>query len=136
MTKAPPEKPLPTDVKTAPGHAQGGATARRIGWRRNGRPRLTDRLAVRVLEIDPHERRAVSTTTPTARKSTPRPTPNATSSRQKKRAASRREAKDVFFLILYPRRRGPFPTGPATRQIRQWFKDVPHGIDMPESTTR
>jgi hypothetical protein len=55
---------------------------------------------------------------------------------EKKRATSNGMAKDVFFLILYPRQRGPFPTGPQLDQIRQWFKDVPYGVDMPESTTR
>jgi hypothetical protein len=39
--------------------------------------------------------------------------------------------KDVFFLILYPRKPGGFPTVPQEDQIKLWFKDVPHGFDIP-----
>ena len=40
-------------------------------------------------------------------------------------------AKDVFFLILYPRQPSGVPDRRPGRQIRQWFKDVPHGFDVP-----
>ena len=39
--------------------------------------------------------------------------------------------KDVFFLILYPRKLTGFPTGEQIQQIRSWFKDVPYGFDIP-----
>ena len=85
------------------------------------RPRAGDR---------PHERRAVSLQPPP-----PEIRSQADAERyifqEKKRATQDGTTKDVFFLILYPRQRGDFPTGPQLEQIRQWFKDVPHGVDVP-----
>ena len=56
--------------------------------------------------------------------------------RQKTLASQGGAVKDVFFLVLYPRRLpgggvSPFPTEDQERQIRQWFKDVAIGFDNP-----
>ncbi len=39
--------------------------------------------------------------------------------------------KDVFFLILYPRKRTGFPERPQREQYERWFAGVPHGFDNP-----
>ena len=39
--------------------------------------------------------------------------------------------KEVFFLILYPRKRSGFPEQPQIETYRRWFADVPHGFDNP-----
>jgi hypothetical protein len=39
--------------------------------------------------------------------------------------------KDVFFLILYPRKLTGFPLQSQIETYRRWFKDVPHGFDNP-----
>lgn len=41
------------------------------------------------------------------------------------------KGKDVFFLILYPRKRSGFPEQPQIEAYRRWFQDVPHGFDNP-----
>jgi hypothetical protein len=134
--KAPAEKTLPTDVKLLQDMLK-EEQLRVDRLEKERRARLTDRLAVRVLEIDRTsgvlyyynpDRQEIRTQADAERYIF----------QEKKRAASAAngQAKDVFFLILYPRQRGPFPTGPQLDQIRQWFKDVPHGIDMPESQAR
>ena len=111
--KAPPEKPLPTDVKLLQDMLK-EEQLRVDRLEKERRARLTDRLAVRVLEIDRTsgvlyyynpERQEIHTQADAERYIF----------QEKKRAASSGQAKDVFFLILYPRQRGPFPTGAATR---------------------
>lgn len=49
---------------------------------------------------------------------------------QQKRAA---KAKDVFFLILYPRQLTGFPLQTQVDTYRRWFRDVPTGFDNPWS---
>lgn len=39
--------------------------------------------------------------------------------------------KDVFFLILYPRKLTGFPLQQQVDTYRRWFKDVAHGFDNP-----
>ena len=94
---------------------------------------LTDRLAVKVLEIDP--------TNGTLFYYNPNRVDLKTEEavlrliRQAKEDASKGGVvKDVFFLILYPRRPSGFPTGPQRQQIEQWFRDVPYGFDIPSSS--
>lgn len=41
------------------------------------------------------------------------------------------QGKDVFFLMLYPRKRSGYPELPQVEAYRQWFQDVPHGFDNP-----
>jgi len=91
---------------------------------------LQNRLAVRVLEIDPNtgvlfyydpDRQDIRTEADALRYIT----------RQKALASKGGVLKDVFFLILYPRRVTPYPTETQLEQIKQWFKDGPYGIDRP-----
>ena len=39
--------------------------------------------------------------------------------------------KEVFFLILYPRKLTGYPLQTQVDTYRRWFKDVPHGFDNP-----
>lgn len=123
------EQPLPSDVQTL---QQELAEARRRIARleRERLAKLTDRLAVRVLEIDPTngvlfyydpDRIEVRSEADAVRLIT----------KQKLAASQGGVVKDVFFLILYPRRLAPYPTEEQIRQIRQWFRDVPYGFDVP-----
>jgi len=124
-------KPLSTDLKTL---QQELAEARTMIARleRDKQTRLTDRLAVRVLEIDPNDgtlfyydpgREEVRGDADALR----------LIQKQKSLASSGGFVKDVFFLILFPRKPGGFPTESQKDQIKKWFADVPHGFDIPSS---
>jgi hypothetical protein len=128
----PPDKPLPTNVE----ELQKELTEARLlvaRLEREKQAKLTDRLAVRVLEIDPRDGtlfyydpgrvdvRSYEDALLLIQK-------------QKTLASSGGVVKDVFFLILYPRKVTGFPDGPQRRQIEQWFKDVPYGFDIPSSS--
>ncbi len=127
--KGEPVKPLPTDVKTL----QEMLTEERMRVARLEKEklaRLTDRLNVRVLEIDPNtgvlfyydpDRQEVRTEADAVRLIT----------RQKSLASQGGIVKDVFFLILYPRGKSAYPTAAQTDQIKKWFHEVPHGFDIP-----
>lgn len=127
-----PEKdkaPLPTDIKTLQDELA-EARLRIARLEKEKLAKLTDRLAVRVLEIDPTngvlyyydpERVEVRSEADAVRLIT----------KQKAAASKGGVVKDVFFLILYPRRVAPYPTANQVEQIRQWFKDVPFGFDVP-----
>ncbi len=128
-TKAPPEKPLPTEVKALQ-EALREEQMRVARLERERQAKLTDRLAVRVLEIDPitgvlfyydPDRQEIKTEADAVRLIT----------RQKTLADKGGISKDVFFLILEPRsqERSPFPSQAQRDQIDRWFKDVPHGFD-------
>ncbi len=89
--------------------------------------RLTERLWVQVLEIDPKdgtlvyydpERQEIRTEADAIR----------LIARHKARAGTA-GAKDVYFLILWPRVPSPFPTQAQETLYRQWFREVPHGFD-------
>jgi hypothetical protein len=127
--KAAPEKPLPDDVKTLQAMLK-EEQMRVARLEKERQAKLTDRLAVRVLEIDPTngtlyyfdpDRQEIKTEADALRLIT----------RQKALASKGGVVKDVFFLILYPRKLTGFPTGEQIQQIREWFKDVPHGFDSP-----
>lgn len=88
---------------------------------------LGNRLAVRVLEIDPktgvlfawqdRERMPVQ------------------SQQDAERIVSlHRQAsagKEAFYLILYPREASGYPQTQQIRQYREWFANVPFGFDTP-----
>ncbi len=103
----PPES-LPTEVKLLQEELR-EARLRIARLERERLSRLTDRLAVRVLEIDPRngvlyyydpDRVEVRSEADAVRLIT----------RQKALASQGGVVKDIFFLILYPRRVAPFPT--------------------------
>lgn len=131
-TKAPPEKPLPEDVKML--QAMLVEEKMRVARLEKERlAKLTDRLVVRVLEIDPTngalfyfdpDRQEIKSEADALRLIT----------KQKALANKGGVVKDVFFLIIYPRKvgavPGDFPTVAQLNQIRDWFKDVPYGFDQ------
>jgi hypothetical protein len=128
-TKPSPEKSLPEDVKTL--QAMLAEEKMRVArLEKEKLTKLTDRLAIHVIEIDPRDgtlihydpdRQEIKTEADALR----------VISRQKALASKGGMVKDVFFLILYPRKVSAFPTEAQITQIRQWFKDVPYGFDIP-----
>lgn len=132
--KAKEEKPLPTDVKKLQEMLK-EEQLRVARLERELKAKIADRLVVKLLEIDPTngtlyyygpERQDIKTQPDAVRYIT----------REKARASEGGVVKDVFFLILHPRRipgtpRSPFPLDTQEAEIEQWFKDVPHGHDRP-----
>ncbi len=128
----PSEKPLPTDVKMLQDmlHEEQMRVAR---LEKERFAKLTDRLAVRVLEIDPDTGKLVYYN-PDRQEVRDEADALRLIREQKALASKGGVVKDVFFLIQYPRMipgrpLSPFPTDPQLKQIEQWFKDVPHGVD-------
>ncbi len=117
---------LPTDVQTLQKMLQ--EERQRVARLEKERQiRLTERLWVQVLEIDPRdgtlvyydpERQEIRTEADALR----------LIARHKARAGAA-GAKDVYFLILWPRLPSPFPTQAQETLYRQWFREVPHGFD-------
>jgi hypothetical protein len=126
--KAPPEKPLPDDVKQLQDMLR-EEQLRVERLEKERRTKLTDRLVIRVLEVDRTsgilyyygpDRQELGTQADVERYIF----------REKQRATSNGMSKDVFFLILYPPRgTSAFPTKAMEAQLDSWFKDVPHGFD-------
>lgn len=128
-SKVPAEPPLPTDVKTLQELLK-EEKMRVARLEKEKRTQLTDRLLVRLLEIDRNtghlfyydpERQEIRTQADAERYIF----------RQKALAGKDGTVKDVFFLILWPRKESAFPTLAQIDQLRQWFKDVPYGFDVP-----
>lgn len=126
-TKTPPEKPLPTDVKVLQEMLK-EEQLRVARLEKERTAKLTDRLTVRVLEIDPNtgvlfhynpDRQDITSEDQAIRYITT----------QKALASKGGVAKDVFFLIRYPRGNPRYPTTTQEEQMNQWFKDVPFGFD-------
>ena len=89
-----------------------------------------NRLSVRVLEIDPDTGRLFyyDPYSPEPRQEV-RDQADAQRLIDQQRRAAR--GKDVFFLVLYPRRLTGFPLQEQVDRYRRWLKDVPHGFDNP-----
>jgi hypothetical protein len=89
---------------------------------------LQERLAIRVLEIDPetgklfyHDPERVEITSPgQARRLI----------EQHQRAARGRE---LFYLFLFPRQLTGFPLERQVQQYDRWFEGVAHGFDNPQA---
>jgi hypothetical protein len=123
---SPPEKELPTDVK----RLQEMLTEEKLRVARLEQEKLakiTDRLSVRVLDIDPTngvlfyydpERVEIKTDADAERLIL------------KQLSAAGRSGKDVYFLIRYPRGSG-FPLEEQIKQMERWFKNRPHGFENP-----
>lgn len=127
--KAPSEKPLPTDAKQLQDMLR-EEQLRVERLEKEKRAKLNDRLVVRVLEID-RANGVLFYYNPDRQEIRTQADAERYIFQEKKRATSNGMAKDVFFLILYPRAMSAFPTVAQIDQIRQWFKDVPHGFDVP-----
>jgi hypothetical protein len=129
-----PDKPLPTNLEDL----QKELTEARLlvaRMEREKQARLTDRLAVRVLEIDP-DNGTLFYYDPNRVEVRSYEDVLLLIQKQKTAASAGGVVKDVYFLILYPRRipgkpPSPFPIADQETQIAQWFKDVPHGFDKP-----
>ena len=127
--KAEPEKPLPTEVKTL----QEMLKEERMRVERLEKERqakLTDRLVVRVLETDPNSG-VLFHYDPDRQEIRSQADAERYIFREKNRALKGGIPKDLFFLILLPRRPTGFPTGAQRDEINNWFRDVPHGFDVP-----
>lgn len=127
--KSPVEPTLPTDVKLLQELLR-EEKMRVLRLEKEKRTQLTDRLLVRLLEIDrtsgvlfyyDPDREEIRTQADAERYIF----------RQKALAGKDGTVKDVFFLILWPRKESAFPTVAQIDQLRQWFKDVPYGFDVP-----
>jgi hypothetical protein len=97
--------------------------------------RIADRLLVRVLEIDPNSG-VLFYYNPGREEIRSEADAVALITRQKMIASQGGVVKDVFFLVLPPRRTpsggiSPYPTQDQEKQIKEWFKDVPIGFDKP-----
>jgi hypothetical protein len=127
--KAAPDKPLPDNVKELQA-AITEANKRIDRLEREKLAKLGDRLTVCVLEIDPRDgtliyfepdRHEIKNEADAIR----------VIMKQKALASKGGVVKDVYFLILYPRKKAPFPTTEQVDQMRAWFKDVPFAFDIP-----
>jgi hypothetical protein len=127
--KAPPEKALPEDVRSLQAMlAEEKLRVQRLEKERTAR--ITDRLSVRTLFIDDRagelhyydpDRQDIKSEADALR----------LIRKQKKIASEGGVVKDVYFLILYPRKASPYPTLAQVEQIKQWFREVPYGFDTP-----
>ena len=93
--------------------------------------RITDRLSVRVLQIDRKDgtlyyfdpdRQEIRTEADALK----------LIARQKTIASTTGGIKDVLFLILLPTK-SSFPTQEQVNQIRGWFRDVPIGFERADA---
>lgn len=89
-----------------------------------------NRLSVRVLEIDPGTGKLYyfDPDSPEPRQEVRDQADAQRLIDQQKRTA---RGRDVFFLILYPRKLTGYPLQQQLDTYRRWFRDVPHGFDNP-----
>jgi hypothetical protein len=126
----PAESALPDDVRELQRLLQ--EERRRVARMEEERKRrLSEGLHVCVLQIDPQdgtlyyhdsERQDIRTESDALRLIA-----------RQKALASTQGAKDLYFLILWPRVPSAFPTQAQEAQYRQWFRDVPMGFDQGHS---
>ncbi len=97
--------------------------------RQETREVLQERLAVRVLEIDAANGRLFFND-PERVEVRSEADARALVGRDRKAQAGRN--RELYYLILYPRQpASPFPHRDQRRQYDDWFRDVPHGWDIP-----
>lgn len=94
--------------------------------RLRAKEKLKDRLAVRVLEIDP-DTGLLSYYDPNRVEIRNEADARTLIERQKHESGLR----DVYFLFLYPRRLTGYPEERQIKQYKRWFADVAHGFDNP-----
>jgi hypothetical protein len=90
-----------------------------------------NRMSVRVLEIDAGSGKLYyfDADNPTEPRQEVREQADAQRLIDQQRRLAR--GKDVFFLILYPRKLTGYPLQEQVDTYRRWLKDVPHGFDNP-----
>jgi hypothetical protein len=91
---------------------------------------IQERLAVRVLEIDPKNGDLI------AFESGQPPRPVVIDSKEAAAALIRRQQKEVaprelYYLLLWPRVSSGYPEQRQLQQYQQWFREVPLGMDRP-----
>lgn len=120
---------LPDDVEKL--QQELSIALRRIDELKKQRINLGDRMSVRVIEIEKENGRLVYFDADGAGKLEIKD--QADAQRLINQTRARAGAKEVFFLILYPRELSGFPLREQVETYRRWFKDVPHGFDNPWS---
>jgi hypothetical protein len=125
-----PAAELPTDVQELQKQLAAAARERDEAVRRLDRYQRErgERLVVRVLEIDP-ETGKLYYYAPGRQEVASQAQAEQLIAFQKRVAGE----KDVYFLILYPRKASPHPVQADLDRYRAWFKDVPHGFDIPRA---
>ncbi len=118
---------LPTNVEKL--QQELAAARRRIEELKKQRASLGDRLSVRVVEVDKETGKLFAFDADGGGRQEVRDQADAERIINQQRA--RAGAKDVFFLILYPRELSGYPLREQIETYRRWFKDVPHGFDNP-----
>jgi uncharacterized protein YdcH (DUF465 family) len=90
---------------------------------------LEQRLAVRVLEIDPKNGKLIHYEGWPPRRQVIASKQDAEEliARQRKEVAP----QELYYLFVFPRVDSAFPEGRQLQQYFAWFGDVPHGIDRP-----
>jgi len=90
---------------------------------------LQERVAVRVLEIDPKTGQLVYYT---PERVEIRNEADAHDLIRRDRRAIGEGKRELYYEILYPREPGnPFPLKEQKQLYNEWFKDVAHGFDIP-----
>lgn len=90
------------------------------------RGRVAERLAIHVLDIDRDTGRLYDYD-PERVEIASEADALALINRERRKAG----AKELFFLILFPREPGGFPLQRQVVAYEKWFRDVPHGFDSP-----
>jgi hypothetical protein len=119
-----PPKPLPDNVRDLQKELS-EARDRISRMEKAAQLRITDRLSVRVLQIDRKDgtlyyydpdRQEIRTEKDALK----------LIERQRTLATSAGGVKDILFLILYPENPQGFPTKKQEEEIHNWFGEVPH----------
>jgi hypothetical protein len=123
---------LPTDVTALQQRLQlAEAQIKRL---MEERQTLADKLNVRVLEIDAADGRLFAFNRDGGDEPQRQEIANQAAAQLLiDRARQTAGGKNVFFLILYPRKLTGFPLQRQIDDYRRWFKDAPHGFDNPWS---
>jgi hypothetical protein len=127
-SKAAPPQELPKDVKELQKRLAAAATERDEAVKRLDRYQKErgERLVVRVLEIDPASGRLVYFA-PGRQEIASQAQAEQLIAYEKRLAGE----KDIFFTIQYPRQASKHPTDTDLASYRDWFKNVPHGFEIP-----
>lgn len=127
-TKPAPPPELPTDVKELQKRFLAATRERDEAVKRLDRfqKERGERLVVRVLEIDPATGKLIYYA-PGRQEIASQAQAEQLIAYEKRLAGE----KDVFFTIQYPREAAKHPTETDLASYRDWFKNVPHGFEIP-----
>jgi len=126
--KPAPVEPLPTDVVELQKRLRSATHERDEAVKRLDRYQKDrwERLAVRVLEIDPATGRLVYYG-PGRQEIASQAQAEQLIAYEKRLAGE----KELFFTIQYPRQASKHPTDTDLAGYRDWFRNVPHGFELP-----